>query len=670
MKRVLIRLIVLAFIAAVGWFGFNFYVQRATAEIGTGEIEAAFERIRAGGGKASHGKVAFDPGSRDLTIEDIAFEPIQPSNISIKIASVRAVGVSQTAEGRFSADSIDVSGIEVAFENAAGQMNLKLAYKVPQITIRDYSGPTLAQGSPASDSLIDKYRFALEQFASVTASSIVAPTMTMAVTFNSERSTSGDITYSGFDVRNINRGKVEVTKLDRAAFTFNVQEPSGKSGGKPGKFIGEIANIIFNDYDATAVIAALDPQKATDDSRHRIYRHISAGPYTVTIADAAQEVRAQVGRFVIDDYGLQPSKLQPLLAMLPQMLSIDHSTPMTRGQTQDMMEKLAEFYEGVHIGKYEISDLSMDTPQGAGKLRAIRYDQAEFALEGLDAPSPEGKGRFKIERFALKSFSMANLMRWSAKISLLGQMSSPDDFLGVLRVLDGIELKGVAVPYKNTDKLVNLDTFNLNWGQFVGAIPSKVDLASRMVVPVDPSDPNLAPLAATGLDKLSVSADLGTAWTEASNTFTLAYNTDIGDLFKAQTHITLANVPRGVFSTDLTVSMLQAQQVQTGPVEFTLRDTGGVGLAIAEYARKQNFDRDAARRDIVSIIKAEGDAVQTPDAAAAVDAIARFIETPGQTLTIKLTPKGKLPAIQLPDLLKSDPLEALGQFKIEASTGK
>ena len=41
----------------------------------------------------------------------------------------------------------------------------------------------------------------------------------------------------------------------------------------------------------------------------------------------------------------------------------------------------------------------------------------------------------------------------------------------------------------------------------------------------------------------------------------------------------------------------------------------------------------------------------------------------GQTLTIKLTPLGKLPVLQLIDVLDNEPIIALAQFRIEASTG-
>ena len=73
----------------------------------------------------------------------------------------------------------------------------------------------------------------------------------------------------------------------------------------------------------------------------------------------------------------------------------------------------------------------------------------------------------------------------------------------------------------------------------------------------------------------------------------------------------------------------------------------------------------------IDSIRASGEnaAAANPETAAAVEALARFVETPGQTLTIKLTPLGKVPALQLVQSLRTDPFAALAQFKIEASTG-
>ena len=651
MRRILIGLIALALLAGGGWLGFNLYVQhRATAE-----VEAAFDQIRSRGGKASHGKVAFDVASRTLTVEDIAVESGQQLQTTVKIASLKATGVRQFDEMRVSADSIELSGAEFAFEGAAEQANLK----APQITVRDYSGAISIQGAPTSDSLIDMYRFALAQFTSVTASSLTVPTVAVTVNSGSSAPGSGDITCSGLAIENINRGKIDATKVDRAAFAFNVQQP-----GRPDKLTLELSNLNTNGFDATALAAALDPQKTNDEAYYRVYRQISTGPYVMT---SAQGMRAQVDRISIDDIALQPSKFRPaeILALLPK----DQSAAPTPAQAREMMEKLAGFYEGMRVGKVEVGHLSVGTPQGTARLNAIRYAQGEFALEGLDAPSPQGQ--FKMERFALKSFSAANLMRWASQFSNPAQRPSPDQMLGLFRVLEGAELKGIAAPYKNTKKLVTIDTLSLDWGQFVGPIPSKAHVVAKMVAPIDPANPVQLPLTSAGIDRLAIDLDLGAAWTESDSTFAAPATLDIGNLARAQLRVTLGNVPRGVFSVDPAQAIGQAAQIEAGPIELSLRDNGAVDLVVAQFARMQNVSRDAARRAIIDIIRANGErfAAANPDAAAAVEAIARFVETPGQTLAIELTPLGKIAGTQLIDLLDSEPIVALAQFRIEASTG-
>jgi hypothetical protein len=655
MRRILIGLIALALLAGGGWLGFNLYVQhRATAE-----VEAAFDQIRSRGGKASHGGIAFDLMTRTLTIEDIAVESGQQLQASVKIAGIKAVGVRELDEMRVSADSIELSGAEFGFE-VAEQANLKAIYKAPQITVRDYSGAIRIQGAPTSDSLIDMYRFALAQFTSVTASSLVVPTVAVTVNPGSSAPGSGAITYSGLAIENINRGKIDVTKVDRAAFTFNVQQP-----GRPDKLTFELSNLNTSGFDATALVAALDPQKANDDSYHRVYRQISAGPYVMT---SAQGLHVQADRISIDDIALQPSNFRPveILALLPK----DQSAPPTPAQAREMMEKLAGLYEGMRVSKVEIGNLSVGTPQGTAKLNAIRYEQGEFALEGLDAPSPQGQ--VKMERFALKSFSAAGLIRWASQFSNPAQRPSPDQMLGLFRVLEGAEVKGIAAPYKNTKKLVTIDTLSLDWGQFVGLIPTKARVVAKMVTPIDPTDPSQLPLIAGGIDKLAIDLDLAAAWTESSNSFALTPATlDIEGIARAQLRVALGNVPREVFSADPAQLMGQAARIEAGALEFSLRDNGSVDFAAMQYARGKNVSRDAARlalADSVRVHRAEV-AAANPDAGTAVDAIASFVGTPGQTLVIKLMPRAKVPLMQLMQLLQIDPESALAQFRIEASTG-
>jgi hypothetical protein len=426
-----------------------------------------------------------------------------------------------------------------------------------------------------------------------------------------------------------------------------------------------MSDIIINDFDSTAIAAALDPQKVNDDSYHRVYGQISTGSY---VATSTLGMKMQIDGVTATDIAVQPSKFRP--AEILELLPADHSVVPTPAQSREMMQKVANFYDGLRVGKIEIGTMSMTTPQGTPRLRAIKYREGELAVEGLDAPTPQGQ--IKMERFALKSFSVANLVRWAAGFTNPGQAPSPDQMLGLFRVLDGAEIKGVVSPYKNTRQLITIDTISVNWGQLIGSIPSKASVVVKMITPTDPTNPAQRVLTMAGVDKLAIDLDLGASWMESSGAFALAPATlDLGNLAKAQARLALANVPREIFSLDPAQVMGQARQIEAGAIELSLHDNGVVDLMVAQFARAQNIGRDAARSAIVEMIRAQGEKVAASnlDAMSAVDAIASFVATSGQTLTIKLTPLGKVPVVQLMDALNSEPVVALAQFRIEASTG-
>jgi hypothetical protein len=433
---------------------------------------------------------------------------------------------------------------------------------------------------------------------------------------------------------------------------------------------GEIANLSSRDFDANAAAAILDPQKANDDRYYSFYGKTSAGPYTVT---SALGLRMRIDQMTIDGVGARPSRLQ--LPALLAMIQAAGATSPTPAQTRVMIDKMAALYEGMRIGTAEMRGLSAETPQGPFTLSAIRFNLedgkiGEFAVEGLDTSTP--KGPIKLGHFVLKSLDIANFMRVSAQFANPAQPPSPELIAGLLPLIRGVEIKGVTAPFKSTGKFVNLDGFDLNWGQFVGPIPSKARLTAKMTTPVDATDPAMKPLIAAGLDKLTADGDIGLEWTEAARSFVVEVpKLEVSELLKASARVSLANVPRQLFSANAAQAIGAAAQIEAGAIELTVRDLGIVDCGIAEYARAHNVSRDAARQAIADSVRASSQGVATanPDAADAVQALARFAESPGQTLVIKLTPLGKVPAMQLFQLLKTDPLIALAQFRIEASTG-
>ncbi|MBR0870952.1 hypothetical protein JQ633_11330 [Bradyrhizobium tropiciagri] len=655
MKKILLGLLAVVIVAA-GLFGVDLYSQRRI----TGEVEAAFEQVRAQGGKASHGGVSFDVLKRTLTITNVS---IETAPFAVKAANVVAHGVSQSDASRFSAESIDVNDIEVSAATD-GKQAFKITYKAPLVTLKDYSGPIGQFRRPASSSLIDLYRFGFEQLAAISATSISVPGMTGTVQATTPRGdvTAGEFTYSGLVLDNIKDGKIASTKAGNALFTADTQ-----AAGKAVKITGKLTDIVASDIDFGAMAAAFDPAKADGDKVYLMYRHIAAGPYEVS---STQGLNMRIDGMTIDDVGITPSRMQ--LPKLLEMIPPAGATPPTPEEARAMMERVAAIYDGIRIGSSEMRGLSIETPQGPLKLASIRLNLAngkigEFAVEGFDGRGPQGP--IKLGRFALKAVDIANLMRLTAQFA--AQKPLPEQALALLPLIEGAELKGLVAPYKATGKPVNIDLLSLDWGQFVGSVPSKLRLTAKMSGPLDTADPAQQQLIAAGIDNMTIDADLGAAWTEASRAFALEpVKLDLGGLVNASARASLGNVPREVFAMN-PQSIAAASQIEAGAIELTLHDLGVVDLAVGAFSRTHGGGKDEARQAILAGIKAQGEAIggSNPEAAALLAAISRFVETPGQTLVIKLTPRAKAPAQQLLELLKTDPQSALAQFRIEASTG-
>jgi hypothetical protein len=656
MAKILIGLLTAAVVAVAGFFGFQFYTQHRIA----GEIDTAFEQLRAAGGKADHGKVSFDLWSRTVAVADIVTESAAKPAVRFKIGGLTIFGASQPDAARFSADRIEIADIEVGAGTDAGW---QIGYKAPRTVIKDYSGPVnLGQLPAPSGSVIEIYRAMLERFAAVSTSSIETPSI--AGTLKIAPAIAANFTYSGLALRDVKNGKIAAMQIERMNFTADVQQ-----AGKSQKLTGDVANLVSRDFDATAAAAILDPQKANDDNYYRIYGQTTAGPYTIS---SDQGLQMRIDGVAIEDVAVRPSGLQipALLALLPAA----GSPPPSPEQARALIDRFARIYEAVRIGKYEVTGTSVNTPQGPVKLAAVRMNLqdgkvGEFAMEGLDGHSPTGP--FKIGRFALKSLDIANLLRMSAQFSNPAQKPTPDQLLGLLALLQGVEVRGIVAPFAATGKTVNLDTFDLNWGQFVGPIPSRARATLKMTTPVDAKKPSMVPLIAAGIDTISTDDDIGAAWTETSGAFVLdPVKIQIGGIMDASARISLGHVQRQVFSFNPQQAAAMAAQIEAGAIEITVHDLGGVDLAIKQHARQQNVSPDEARQAIIESLKTEtADSIAAnPDVGLIVDALTGFIEKPGSTLTLKLTPRGKVLAMPLIPQVKTDPQAALAQFQVEAST--
>jgi hypothetical protein len=220
---------------------------------------------------------------------------------------------------------------------------------------------------------------------------------------------------------------------------------------------------------------------------------------------------------------------------------------------------------------------------------------------------------------------------------------------------------------------VQVDTFAASWGQFVGVVPSRARVVSKVSVPVSLTDPEpLKALAENGIFTLSTNADIGVAWSQDTRALALVPATvDVEKVFALSAKASLANVPREAFATDPAQVMAAAFGVEIGSIEVSLRDQGGLDLIAAQLARGQRQPPQAGRA-MLSAMLAQNAQAAPPELQQLYEAVGRFAQGSGETLTIRVAPRGRVPLMQLVEAARAPGGAAglLGSFAIEATVGR
>lgn len=661
MSKVLSGLTAAAVVAVGGYFATEAYLKHRIAN----EIEANFAQVRASGGQARRGDLAFNLWHRTVAISDISVDFPAPRTASIKVGRFSATGIGLTSAATFSAANIALTDVE-----AGGALDvddgMSVAVKAPRFEISDYTGPTQLQGQLTTSAPLDMYRYALQQFAAVRAGGMTAPSIT--VTAKGSALPGAEYAYSDVAIRDIKDGRIASVRADRINISTSV-----KHGGVTDRVSGEIAGLTGEDIDMAAAATVLDPAHAADTQFYRVQGRTSMGAYTLN--------SDQGGKMRLDGVTIGAFKVQPAKFKLQEFLAAASVAKASAdiAKTGAVLDRVANLYEAIQIDNTELRGLTVVGPSGPVTLGAMRFTLdrgkvSEFAFEDFDGPAPDG--RVKFGRFALKGFDFARLMRQMshAMASDIGKTPSSDVVLSFLTALDGIELKDMVAPYKGSQKLVHLQTASLDWGQFVGPIPSKARLKLKMTGPIDDNDGEpFTMLRAAGFDDATIGVDLGLAWNESERKLTLDPTSfEIAGLFAVTAQTSFGNVDRALFSPSALQATVMATQIETGTIEIKVRDLGAVDLAVAHYARQQNVSQDTARQAIVGDIRAKSQTLDnaSPAASKIADTAASLIETPRGALSVKITPRAKLPVMQLVQLLNSDPTLVPSLFQIDVQSTK
>jgi hypothetical protein len=669
MRKVLVGLVVALIVGVGGYFGAAYWAQYAAAR----EVEAVLDGWRAGVGSATHGRIEFDLWTRTLKVHDVVVQSRTGPHPKIALGQIVASGIDFSGK----AASLDLVDLEVS-DALPGQPGGRIDQKAPRVTLKGFSSRRLAPRKVAS--MFDMTRLWLEQFSAIAAASIEVPSLTVTVSpgptagVGRSPALSAEYTYANLNMRDVRDGRVAEATVDGVVLR-------GSGGAPLHDFKGEIGKSTILDADVGPLLAFLDAARPRSHEYQRVYRQLSAGPYTLRMSNGAT---VSVDAILAEDIGLRPAKLSLDDIVFLSEVASPPGAVRSPAQLTMLLDKFAGLYEGIHVGRLELQGFSvvsnMRNDFRMASLRIDRLDNGRFgelSLEGLNGKPAIGNP-FNMGRVAVRGLDIANIMRVASTQLAVppGQPPTAEKISAMLALVEGVEVRNVAIPEPKTGRTMQLDAFNASWGRFVGGIPSQARISMKFTAPIGPLDPEpfIKMLVGAGIRALAAGVEFGTHWTEATRTVALEpANLEIGGVFALSLKASAGNVPRDIFSTDPVRVMASAVMVDAGPIELSLRDLGLVDLLAAETARTRGAGPEMGRTLILENIARNRQALAHlgPDVETLFRAVERFVQGKGETLTVRLTPRGRVGLLQFLDASKVDPVAAmLTSFNVEATGGR
>ncbi|MFG1463110.1 hypothetical protein V5F77_09410 [Xanthobacter sp. DSM 24535] len=666
MKKLVLALVALAVLGIGGYFGFSYW-SAATARA---EVEKVFAALRQSGAQASYAATGFDLPSRTLTISDIAITSAEGSG-TVRIAHMTARGITPPSGGRFTADLLRFDGVEAGLKTDTEEAS----YIAPLLEITRYSGPTDVI-LPPGGKLQENLRATLQHFAEVSAERLTVPQMTARVRVaaipastqaqGSEAQTTVE-EYGPFHAEGIGQGRIARIRLERMTLK---SELTGHT--PPLGFSATLEGIEATALDTAPLRALSQPGAAAIAPGYQpLYGRIAAASYSLSQDGGATIMASNLAAdaIAIDPSLLNLSRIDALNALSApgHALTPDESVRLF-ALTSDVLKSVS--FASISVtdtsvsdatGKVDIGRLAM-TGYSSGKLQTLQVDK--FAGTGANSqPLTFGSA-------SLNGLSLTAMMDLSAKAVTEGAGASADSILALFHILDGVAVTDLAVPQEGSAGTISVGSFALNWGQFIGAAPTRFTLkASDIKGPISDEDsPPFSFLAAAGMTSATLNFQMDLAYDEASRAIVLGpASADVAQAFSTTLDARLTDVPRSAFE-DATSALSALNQIGLGPVKLMIVDHGLAELALKQYADLANVGVEEMRGELVAAVEEQAKALSAefPNAERVGAALVQFLKAP-KTLTLTLSPRDNVKLMDL--VLAGDPIDIARLLSLDAVAG-
>ncbi|AUC11380.1 hypothetical protein WA845_12860 [Agrobacterium sp. CMT1] len=527
----------------------------------------------------------------------------------------------------------------------------------------------------------------IERFA---ATRISTPELTLS---QSVATTEQKTVYSNLVLSEIAGGRIARYSIDKGSYDIKMRLPDS-DGAIEDKHVAVSTGVIAGQDIDVAYLARLYTEKAGPDDKvaKPLYGPLSVK--TVSFSDGD-------GRFSYDEIrsdgftARMPS--EPLLDTLKALTVTKDPDQLPPEERQALFAKVVSILDMIGRSNMQLIGFKADAPDekegAAGKRVKAAIDRIDmqmdsrkldFGLNGLSIG--DGDGKIEVAEASLKGFD------WSSTIEGISQIIALDEteietfqFNRLIPELGRVRVGGINVdiaapkepeeePTGTPERIrFTLKNFEMGLTKPFNGIPTDIEIRQddlTLPIPADATEDVFVEARKLGLETLAFSYGLSAGWDEPNSNLVIR---DISLSSRDFGSVNLAGLVSGFTEEFFSFDVNRAQAALFGlagrEVKLTVKDEGLMAKAIKLYALQNDMTEDQVRGTLtlVASVMLQQVAAEQPKLQGAVEALVRFISTPGTlTVTVKSTGVNGLGVFDL--VAASDnPMGLLDKVDIQAT---
>ncbi|MBW9079549.1 hypothetical protein CFBP5875_14205 [Agrobacterium pusense] len=527
----------------------------------------------------------------------------------------------------------------------------------------------------------------IERFA---ATRISTPELTLS---QSVATTEQKTVYSNLVLSEIAGGRIARYSIDKGSYDIKMRLPDS-DGAIEDKHVAVSTGVIAGQDIDVAYLARLYTEKAGPDDKEAKPLYGPLSVKTVSFSDGD-------GRFSYDEIrsdgftARMPS--EPLLDTLKALTVTKDPDQLPPEERQALFAKVVSILDMIGRSNMQLIGFKADAPDekegAAGKRVKAAIDRIDmemdsrkldFGLNGLSIG--DGDGKIEVAEASLKGFD------WSSTIEGISQIIALDEteietfqFNRLIPELGRVRVGGINVdiaapkepeeePTGTPERIrFTLKNFEMGLTKPFNGIPTDIEIRQddlTLPIPADATEDVFVEARKLGLETLAFSYGLSAGWDEPNSNLVIR---DISLSSRDFGSVNLAGLVSGFTEEFFSFDVNRAQAALFGlagrEVKLTVKDEGLMAKAIKLYALQNDMTEDQVRGTLtlVASVMLQQVAAEQPKLQGAVEALVRFISTPGTlTVTVKSTGVNGLGVFDL--VAASDnPMGLLDKVDIQAT---